>query len=88
MSDPAACVGENLYDVEGQKIGKITDVIFNDRTLQPDWFVVKQGMLMGKHLVPAGEVSRPDNGAARTIVRFISSTSGRWSQVGRYTPFR
>jgi uncharacterized protein YrrD len=56
-------VGGFLYDSGGQKVGKITDVIFNDRTLQPDWYVVKEGMLKGKHLVPVGEVRTSETGA-------------------------
>jgi hypothetical protein len=52
-----AHVGDNLHDRAGQKIGKITDVIYDHRTLEPRWFVVKVGLLKGHHLVPVGSVS-------------------------------
>ncbi len=64
MTDMAPThVGDDLYDRGGHKIGKITDVIVNDRTLQPDWYVVREGMLRGNHLVPFRSVSASDNGA-------------------------
>jgi hypothetical protein len=59
-----AHVGDDLYDPSGHKIGKIADVMFDDRTLQPEWYVVRVGMLKGNHLVPVGSVSASDNRAA------------------------
>ena|SRR5215471_1698600 len=65
MTDAAiAQVGDNLYDPSGHKIGKITDVTLDDQTLQPEWYVVKLGVLKGNYLVPVGSVSVSDNGAA------------------------
>ena len=52
----SAHVGDDLYDRAGQKIGKITDVIYDDRTLEPRWYVVKAGLFKGHHPVPVGSV--------------------------------
>jgi len=61
---PVAHVGDELHDGSGQKIGKITDVISDDRTLEPEWFVVKVGMLKGSHPVPVRSVRGSGSGAA------------------------
>jgi hypothetical protein len=61
---PIVHVGDELFDPARQKIGKITDVIVDDRTLQPQWYVVRVGMLKGNHLVPVGSVSLSDKGVA------------------------
>src|SRR5262249_48416172 len=58
-----ARVGDDLRDPGGHKIGKITDVILDDRVLQPEWYVVRVGRLKGNHLVPAGSVGASDNGS-------------------------
>jgi hypothetical protein len=59
-----AHVGEHLYGPSGNRIGKITDVMFDDRTLQPEWYVVRVGILKGNRLVPVGSVGVSDLGAA------------------------
>jgi uncharacterized protein YrrD len=65
MTDATAeYVGADLHDGNGHKIGKITDVIFDDRTAEPEWYVVKVGMLHGNHVVPVGSVSATEHGAA------------------------
>jgi hypothetical protein len=58
-----AHVGDDLYDPGGHKIGKITDVILDDRVLQAEWYEVRVGMLKGNHLVPAGSVGASDIGS-------------------------
>jgi hypothetical protein len=58
-----AHVGDDLYDPGGHKIGKITDVILDDRVLQPEWYVVRVGLIKGNHLVPAGSVAVSDIGS-------------------------
>jgi hypothetical protein len=52
-----AHVGDDLHDRAGQKIGKVTDVIYDNRTLEPRWYVVKVGLFKGHNLVPVGSVS-------------------------------
>jgi hypothetical protein len=58
-----AYVGDDLYSPGGRKIGKITDVILDDRVLRPEWCVVRVGILKGNRLVPAGSVSASDIGS-------------------------
>jgi PRC-barrel domain len=50
-------VGDVLYGPGDEKIGKITDVISEESTLQPQWYEVKLGTLGGRHLVPVGQVA-------------------------------
>jgi hypothetical protein len=49
--------GDVLYGPGEEKIGKITDVIAEESTLQPLWCEVKVGALGGRHLVPVGQVA-------------------------------
>ena len=49
--------GSDLLDMNGNKVGTITDVVFDPMTLVPEWYEVKLGMLGGHHLVPAGRVA-------------------------------
>jgi hypothetical protein len=58
-----AHVGDDLYDLGGHKIGKITDVILDDRVLQPEWYEVRVRILKGNHLVPARSVGASDIGS-------------------------
>jgi hypothetical protein len=44
--------GSDLFDTNGNKVGTITDVLFESKTLQPEWYDVKLGKLGGHHLVP------------------------------------
>jgi len=37
------CVGQDLVGNDGDKIGKIEDVYFDEQTRQPEWFAVKTG---------------------------------------------
>jgi hypothetical protein len=48
--------GSDLFDMNGNKVGTVTDVVFDPLTLVPEWYEVKVGMLGRRHLVPAGSV--------------------------------
>lgn len=37
------CIGNDLYDAEGDKIGEIVDVYLDDDTDRPEWFAVRTG---------------------------------------------
>ena len=50
--------GHDLLDVDGNKIGKIEDVLMGDSMADLSWLVVDTGLLGGKVLVPVGEVRR------------------------------
>jgi hypothetical protein len=54
---------EDLFDVNGDKIGTIDDVRYGDIAGWPKWIVVKGGLFGTKMLlVPAGEVHSSDEG--------------------------
>lgn len=51
--------GHDLYDLDGDKIGTVEDVIYGDATGGLKWLVVETGLLgLKKILVPVGEVRR------------------------------
>ena len=47
-----ANVGSVVYGPHEEKIGTITDIISNEKTMQPMWYEVKVGRLGGRHLLP------------------------------------
>lgn len=54
--------GHDLYDLDGDKIGTVEDVIYGDATGGLKWLVVETGLLgLKKIMVPAGEVRRSDD---------------------------
>jgi len=53
-------IGQDLLDREGNAIGKITDVIVDPATLEPEWITVKTGRFGGERLVPVSAVEASD----------------------------
>lgn len=51
-----------VIDDHGAKIGKVTDVISDDRTLEPRWMVVDLGMMRAAHYVPLEGAYHTENG--------------------------
>jgi hypothetical protein len=49
-------VGDVLYGPGEEKVGKVTDVVSDESTLEPLWYEVKVGTLGGRHLIPVGQV--------------------------------
>jgi uncharacterized protein YrrD len=55
--------GGVVQDPNGEKIGTVTDVIFDDIEMRPRWAVVTYGMFNQHHrVVPTSEVYRSDAG--------------------------
>ena len=54
--------GHEVYDPEGHKVGKVTDVIFDDVTLTPRWVIVDVGRFGGPHYVPIEGSHRTEDG--------------------------
>ena len=52
--------GQVLEDNEGHEIGRVTDVVSDPVTLQPNWLAVRLGRLGGEHLVPLRSVTDQD----------------------------
>jgi len=51
--------GRDLYDLDGDRIGTVEDVIYGDATGGLKWLVVETGLFgLKKIMVPAGEVRR------------------------------
>lgn len=49
-------VDQTMYDREGESIGRITDVILDPRTLDPELVTVKPGRFRQEHIVPLSAV--------------------------------
>jgi hypothetical protein len=60
-------MGQKLLSQDGTPIGKITDVISDPATLEPEWLTVKTGLVGGEHLVPVKAI---DPGAEGIVVPF------------------
>ena len=48
---PVSLTGHMVVDANLMKVGKVTDVLADDRDV-PNWAVVKTGPLSGEHFVP------------------------------------
>src|SRR5579864_3637477 len=46
---------ERVVDLQGRRIGRVTDIAFEPNTFKPDWLVVKTSMLGRARLVPVAE---------------------------------
>ena len=60
-------MGQKLLSQDGAAIGKITDVISDPATLEPEWLTVKTGLVGGEHLVPVKAI---DPNAEGVVVPF------------------
>lgn len=66
--DATTLRGSQLRDPLGDKVGRITDVIADDRTRQPSWAVVSRGLLGGHALVPVDEIYNAEDGTIVTTL--------------------
>jgi hypothetical protein len=57
----ARLTGRAVLNYRRDKLGKVTDVIFDDLGT-PQWAVVRTGLLSGEHFMPLGESYVDDNG--------------------------
>jgi hypothetical protein len=71
--------GSDLFDVNGDKVGTVSDVVFDPMTLVPEWYEIKMGLFGGRHLVPAGSVTmEKDRGSVpfdKKVVKSAPSSS-------------
>ena len=61
--------GCDIIDPNGEKVGKLSDVVFDDRTMTPTWAVVQYGLPRRTTLLPIAKVYATDNGLASTVDR-------------------
>ena len=52
MKDEPTLTDHEVVDRHNQHVGKVTDVIFDERDFRPKWTTVKTGVLRGEHLAP------------------------------------
>jgi len=60
--------GSQVLDPRGQKIGRITDVVFEGSHAWPTWLVVKTGWFRAEHFVPVRGSYRTES--SRVVVPF------------------
>lgn len=54
--------GSTLVDENGTEVGEVKDVIYDSTESEPEWLVVKAGLLRGEHVVPADGAWQKDEG--------------------------
>lgn len=58
--------GSDVVDAQGEKIGELEDIYYDDDSGQPEWIGVKSGTInKTKHLIPLEGVQRADGGNLR-----------------------
>lgn len=77
--------GSVVTDAHGQRIGTVTDVLFDDRTQEPRWAVVSYGLLRRHHRVlPVDEMYSADDG--RVVATLEKGTVRRAPAIGAHEP--
>ena len=80
-SAPVALAGHTVVDAQLERVGKVTDVLFDDRAAGPRWAVVKTGILGGEHFVPLDHTYVDSEG--RLVVALNKSNIKRAPRVPR-----
>jgi hypothetical protein len=78
---PVALAGHTVVDTQMAKVGKVTDVLFDDRAAVPRWAVVKTGIIRGEHLVPLEQTYVDTDG--RLVVPLSKSSIKRAPRIRR-----
>ena len=69
MTQQTRMTGRRVMDVNGQTVGKVTDVLSDDRTMEPQWAVVTYGLFNNRHrVVPASSLHAPDGDSGEQLV--------------------
>lgn len=55
--------GHDVIGSDGESIGKVTDVIYDDGSNDPAWLVVKSGLLRSEHYAPVEGSYTTDDGS-------------------------
>ena len=74
-------VGQEAIDQRGGKIGKVTDILSDDRTGQPAWVIVNTGVIRAEHYVPLVDAYETDEG--RIVLAFDKNTIKNSPKAGR-----
>ena len=78
---PVSLAGHAVVDTRLARVGKVTDVLFDDRAAEPRWAVVKTGILGGEHFVPLDHTYVDSEG--RLVVALNKSNIKRAPRVPR-----
>jgi hypothetical protein len=78
---PVALAGHPVVDSHLAKLGKVTDVIFDDRAGIPRWAIVRTGILGGERYVPLDNSYVDEDG--RVVVSLDRATVRRAPRVRR-----
>jgi hypothetical protein len=78
---PVALAGHTVVDSRLARVGKVTDVLFDDRAAVPRWAIVKTGVLSGEHFVPLDHTYVDTEG--RLVVPLNKSNVRRAPRVPR-----
>ena len=73
--------GQDVVDQRLEKVGTVTDVLFDDDEQAPQWAVVKTGILGSGHLVPLDDTYVAQDG--RLVVPLDKSTIKRAPRARR-----
>jgi hypothetical protein len=68
VSEMPSFTGHPVVDTNMDEIGTVTDVLFDDRDMQPRWAVVKTGLMGGEHYGPVDQAYMDEDG--RVILPF------------------
>jgi hypothetical protein len=52
---PPALAGHTVIDTELRPVGKVTDVLYDERERAPRWAIVQTGLLRSEHYVPLAD---------------------------------
>lgn len=58
MTNDQTYVGSTVLDRQGEPIGTVKDVVFEEAAMTPTWLVVKPGLFRAQHYVPAQNTYR------------------------------
>jgi hypothetical protein len=75
---PVSLTGHVVVDASLMKVGRVTDVLSDDRAV-PNWAVVKTGPFSGEHFVPLGAAYL--DAAGRLVVSLSKSDIKRAPRV-------
>ena len=60
--------GCEVIDPDAQKVGTVTDVVYDNRTMEMRWAVIQYGLTHHKTLVPASKLYKTEDGNVATML--------------------
>ena len=81
-------IGRDAYDADGEKVGEITDIYYDDVTGRPEWVAVKTGLFgMSRTLVPIhGSQSHGDGDLRLAFYKDMIKDAARVDSGGHLSP--